>query len=208
MVSYAFRAGVGGDIERSSPLAKPLPYHSLTPAAEQAREAVRRFAHDRAIRRAVASLVTDHGAPAVVPYLVPEMRTTKKGKRKPTGALIPAPRPGAAELMAKRARARGFTVNVFETPGRVRTVVEGFKDPHAFRCTWLRGSAESGTWHERQWRYALVNDARPVGVDKTARVGLKGKRGAGLDSTHLAIVASPVGVSVGVTEVAKRVSTA
>lgn len=187
MVSYAFRAGVGGDIERSSPLAKPLPYHSLTPAAEQAREAVRHFAHDRGIRRAVASLVTDHGNP-------------------PKPARYKGPRPANAEKLAAAARARGFKVNVFET--RVRTVVEGFKDPHAFRCTWLRGSAESGTWHERQWRYALVNDPRPVGVDKVAKVGLKGKRGAGLESTHLAIVASPVGVVVGVSEVSKRVSTA
>lgn len=182
MSTYAFRSP-SGDIERMSPLGKPPAPHTLTAAAEAARVAVRLFAHARGIDRVVAGLVTDHGAPHVEPY--------------------DGPRPTAATRLEKLAAERGFRTNVFETAER--TVVEGFKDPHAFRASWLRGRAESATWHERTWRYAMVSDARPIGVSARDRVALAGKRAAGVGAQHLSIVASPVGIPVGITEVTKRV---
>lgn len=185
--TYTFR-DAGGDVVRSSPFGKPTPAHALTPAAEQAREAVRRFAYDRNLRREIAELVTDHGAPHVEPY---------------AGA-----RPAAATSLAARAERAGFRVNVFETTGRVRTVVEGFKDPHAFRVSWHRGRAESGSWHGRHWRYGMREDSRPVGVAATSKTGLAGKRAAGVGAIHLTILASPLGVPCGVAEISKRVSEA
>lgn len=155
--------------------------------------------------RAGALIVTEHGQ-HVEPYVVPAYRVTKKGKKKPTGEMIPDPRPAAATRLEKQAAAAGWATNIFETPGNVRTVVEGVKGTTAFRAVWHRGRAESGTWHERDWRYELVNDPRPVGVSSTTRVALAGKRPAGVTSQRLAVVASPWGIAVGVSEISKRVS--
>lgn len=187
-----------------SPFGIPTPAHALTPAAEDARAAVRRHGALSVANRAGALIVTEHGQ-HVEPYTVTEWRTTKKGKKKRAGT-IPGPRPSAASVLERKAIAAGWTVNVFETPGRVRTVVEGIRGELAFRAVWHRGKAESGTWHERRWRYAMVNDPRPVGVAKITLTALAGKRAAGVDSTHLAIVASPWGLPVGVSEISKRVS--
>lgn len=189
-----------------SPFGKPTPYHALTPAAKEGRESIRRYAHKRKLEREGALLVTDHGSPHVEPYVVAEWRVTKKGKKKATGRMIPGPRPAAATALAKKAELAGWKVNVFESHERVRTVVEGIRGDVAFRATWLRGRAESGTWHERDWRYAMIEDRRPVGVSKLTRVALAGKRPAGVGTTRLAIVAGPWGIAVGVSEISKRVS--
>lgn len=175
--TYAFRAGIGGDIERMSSFGIPTPMHAQTPAAEAAREAMRESGRRNRRARLAAELVTDHGNPRIEPY--------------------PHPRPDAATRLVKLAASKGWTTNVFETPGNVRTVVEGIRGSVAFRATWHRGRAESATWHEQTTRYALIDDARPVGVSKLTRVALAKHRGAGLGTTHLAIVASPVGISIG-----------
>lgn len=204
--TYAFRAGIGGDIERMSPLGIPTPAHALTPAAEDARQSVRRFAHRRALERSAATIVTDHGHAPVEPYTVAEWRTTKSGKKKPTGERLPGPRPDAASRLLAKAQAAGWRAHAFETPGNVRTVVEGVRGREAFRAVWHRGRAESATWHEPRHRYALVEDTRPVGVSKLTRVALAGKRPAGVGTTRLAIVASPDGIPLSQAELTKRVT--
>ena len=212
MATYTFR-NAAGDIERLCLFGKPPPPHTLTPAAEEARESMRRHGARRIVEREAGLLVTDHGNPHVEPYaptkIVRTWRTTKKGKKKlESETIVPADvRPAAAIALEKKAAAAGWKTNLFTTPGDVRTVVEGVRGTVAFRAVWLRGRAESGTWHEREWRYELVRDERPVGVAKITRTALAGKRGAGLGTTHLAIVASPWGIAVGVSEISKRVST-
>lgn len=208
--TYAFR-GPSGDVERMSPFGKPPPPHTMTPEAEEARLAMRRLGEQRRLAAIGSSLVTERGQ-HVEPYaptrIVRTWRTTKSGKKKlESEELVPADvRPAAAIALEKRAAAAGWKTNLFTTPGDVRTVVEGVRGAVAFRAVWLRGRAESGTWHERAWRYELVEDRRPVGVSKLTRVALAGKRGAGMGTTCLAIVASPWGIAVGVSEISKRVS--
>lgn len=211
MATYAFR-NAAGDIEWMSKLAMPAPAHALTPAAEEAREAMRRHGARQRIAREAALLVTDHGNPHVEPYtptkIVRTWRTTKKGKKKlESETIVPADvRPAAALALEKKAAAAGWETKIFTTPGDVRTVVEGRRDRQGFRAVWLRGRAESGTWHE-PWRYAMIHDTRPVGIAKLTRTALAGKRGAGMGEHRLAIVASPWGIAVGVSEISKRVST-
>ena len=211
MATYAFR-NAAGDIERLSPFGKPPPAHTLTPAAEEAREAMRRHGARKIVEREAGLLVTDHGRPHVEPYtptkIVRTWRTTKKGKKKlESETIVPADvRPAAAIALEKKAAAAGWKTNLFTTPGDVRTVVEGRRDRQGFRAVWLRGRAESGTWHE-PWRYAMIHDTRPVGVAKITRTALAGKRGAGMGENRRAIGASPGGSAVGVSESSTRVST-
>tara|TARA_B100000700_G_scaffold110520_1_gene124504 strand:- start:272 stop:805 length:534 start_codon:yes stop_codon:yes gene_type:complete len=165
-------------------LAKPTPLHALTPEAEDAHIAHRRVAYEDRMRREVARIVTDHGRPHVEPL---------------EGDVVTA---GARRLLAD-ADARGWRTNLVELADRC--VVEGIRGDEAFRASWVRGGAGVGTWHERRHRYAMIEDRRTVAIDEGARVGKAKHRTLGLDAYHLSIVASPRGVSIGVTAVAQRV---
>lgn len=159
----------------------PRPYHTLTPAAEYAREAMRRAGARRRGETLAehAELVTRHPQP----YL---------------GDVETA---GARRLVAL-AESAGLVVNTIATLDAY--VVEGIDEARGvgFRATWERGRAKWGTWHERVERYELVDDPRPAYDD--AKPGAK-RRPRGLGKRHLKIVASPRGVSVGVTAVIARV---
>jgi hypothetical protein len=98
-------------------------------------------------------------------------------------------------------------VRVVPLPDRV--VVAGFRaagDRHGFRAEWLRGRANGATWHEPRYRYAMIDDPRPVGVSKRDRVALANRRAAGVAHLHMRIVASPVGVKISFAELTERIS--
>lgn len=170
-------------------LAMPIPSHALTPGAEAAREAMRRYGYERRLEREVASIVTDVGNPKRVPFL---------------GAKVPA----AAKRFAEKARAAGFEVLVLELDDGCR--VEGIdrKRRLGFRAYWLRGKAAGGTWHSGgRDVYRLVEDRRPVGVNKLTRTALAGKRGAGMGTTRLKLVESPRGIPYNLTDLERRITT-
>ncbi|UYL87123.1 hypothetical protein QEH40_gp02 [Microbacterium phage OscarSo] len=170
-------------------LAMPLPSHALTPAAEEAREAMRRYGHERKLEREVAKIVTDVGNPKPVPFL---------------GAKTTA----AAKRLAAKAKAAGFEVIVREY--REGCVVEGIDRARklGFRAYWHRGKADGATWHSGgRDRYELVRDDRPVGVNKLTRTALAGKRGAGMGRVRLKLIESPRGIPLKITELEKRITT-
>lgn len=187
MPTYAFR-DEKGELYLSAPeFAMPIPVHAQTPEALDAVESVRRLGHARRIEAVVSSLVTEHGQPPPIePYDGP----------------IPA---GAKRLLAL-AESKGWKAHLFETAGRERAVVEGVLQRRAFRAVWKHGRAESGTWHEQSFRYAYVDDPRPEPVqDPRTKLSKAKHRPVGVGKIHLAIVGSPVGMSVGVTGVERRV---
>lgn len=209
MPSYAFRDAAGDLVLNVPEFVKPIPAHAQTPGALMAVEAVR--AAGKAKRWALEEdYVTDHGVPPVEPYERPEIRrwTTKKGKRKsaPTGVMLPAdPVTAGARALLVLAEERGFVAQIIALADRC--TVEGYDAAAgvAFRAYWRRGSADGGSWHERAYRYTLVSDSRPVGVHKTAYVGLAGKRPAGVGTTRLSIIGSPMGIPCNITEITRRV---
>ena len=187
MATYAFRTGIGGDIERISHFAMPTPIHAQTEAAADAGEAIRRHAHEWKMKRLVSSLVTQHGHPRVEPY--------------------DGPTPAAAVRMAKLARSLGF--EVLERKSRVGHVVEGFHRARrvGFRAYWTRGKADGATWHTAggdQWKLVDIS-SRPIGIDKIKKVTKAGHRHDENDRTRLVLVASPRGVSCNITELERRI---
>ena len=185
MTSYAFR-DARGDLVLSAPeFAKPRPAHTLTPSALEAVEAMRRLGHERRLDAVVRSLVTDHGRPHVAPY---------------TGGV-----PAAAKRVEKAASAAGFETQLLTFAEGCR--VEGIDRAArvGFTATFIRGRAKSATWNT-PWRYGIVPDDRPVGVNSLTRTGLAGKRPAGVGATRLAILGSPWGIALTHTELAKRIA--
>lgn len=204
MSTYAFRDDAGDLVASFPEFAQPIPAHAQTPGALAAVESARVHGRRARLDRVVAGFVLEHGnAPPPEPYLVPEYRTTRKGKRKETGRMTSGVVTSGARALVKLAEERGFDVKLESLPDRC--VVSGYRADAGFSCEWLRGRASSGTWHEPRTRYAMMHDTRPVGVSKLTRVGLAGKRPAGLGEHHLTIVASPRGVKIGVTAVIGRI---
>jgi hypothetical protein len=198
MSSYAFDGMLGIEF------ARPVPLHALQPSALAAVEAHRRVAHETKAQRVLDDLVTDHGRPHVEPYLIPEIRVTKKGKRKPTGAMIPGdPMTTAARRLVADAEASGFRVRVVEQDDRV--LVQGQCGTVGFIASWIRGRAHKASWHEATMRFAMIEDERPVGVAKLTRTGLARHRAAGVDRLHLRIIASPDGVPIPFAELSAKV---
>jgi len=114
-------------------------------------------------------------------------------------------RPPAGYARVKRlAEAAGFTVT--EYTSRTGHALQGRRGDIGFRATWQWGKTTGATWHEREARWTLVADTRPIGMDARKHVGLKGKRAAGMGVTRLALLAAPWGLPINVTELEKRLS--
>lgn len=168
--------------------ARPRPAHALTAGAEAARETMRRVGREKRVERTVSSLVTQHGNPHVEPY---------------DGPLVPA----AAKVTERKARAAGFETTMHETP--VGCSLHGVHRERGvgFAAHWLRGKTAGGTWHERETRYKLVDISdRPIGVDQKTRLTKAKHRHDESDRTRLVCVASPHGVSCGITEIERRIA--
>jgi len=177
---------------------RPVPYHALLPESLAAVEAMQSVVASSRIDRLMASIVTDHGNPRVVPF---------------DGDVV-AP---TARLMLAKAEHAGFTAQLLELPRGC--VVEGYRRrddgmPVCFRARWrihVAGSgavsrpADGASWHE-PWRYEMGRDDRPVGINKQDRVALAGKRGAGLAAAHMRLVASPWGMPIDHTELKRRIA--
>lgn len=184
MTSYAFR-DAGGDVVLSAPeFARPIPVHAQTPAALEAVASVRRDGVETRLQRVLDALATDHGRPHVEPH---------------DGDVVTA---NARRLVAL-AESAGFETMILRTPAACR--VEGVNRERAlgFTATWTRGRADGATWNT-PWRYGIVEDRRPVGVNEKTRTGLAGKRAAGVGTTRLAILGSPWGVAITHSELTSR----
>lgn len=171
-------------------LAKPIPLHALADGAVEAVERMRVRGVERALEREVSRIVTRHGNPSAAARWQGEVVTAN-----------------ARRLLAL-AEASGFTAHLLTDDERC--VVEGYRlapEKVGFRASWLRGSAGGFAWCT-PWRYELVEDARPVLINKLTRTGKEGGRSPGVGSERLAIVGSPWGLAVTWTELQRRVRAA
>lgn len=185
MPTYAFR-DERGDLVLSAPeFAKPIPSHAQTPEARAAVESMRRLGYERRLEAVVSSLVTEHGNPKRVTY---------------AGGI-----PRNATALEKAAQRAGFETQLLAFAEGCR--VEGIDRAArvGFTATFIRGRAKSATWNT-PWRYGIVNDDRPVGVNSLTRTGLAGKRPAGVGTTRLAILGSPWGIALTHTELSERIA--
>lgn len=186
MTTYAFR-DERGDVTMLAPeFGRPIPVHAQQPSALAAVEAHKRIALERDAVRRMDEIVTDHGRPALVPYDGDVVTSTARG-------------------VVKLAEANGFEVKLFRFPDSCR--VEGLHRGRRviFRATWTRGEADGAAWAE-PWRYGLVSDTRPVGVNKKTRTSLAKKRAAGIGTTRLTILASPYGLPINHTTLKERIA--
>lgn len=165
--------------------ARPTPAHALTEGAAAAVATVRREGRGARLDRVMAGIVTEHGNP--------------RGASPFEGEVVTA----AARRLLRLAEATGWAASLHTLVDRC--AVQGRRDDLAFRAYWVEGKADGGTWHEREWRYEMIQDARPVGVNVLTRTGLKGKRPAGVGVVRLQIVGSPLGLPVNITELERRV---
>lgn len=169
-------------------LAMPTPAHALTDAAEEARESMRRYGHEKRLARVVSSLVTEHGHKRVIPY---------------DGGI-----PRAALATKRKAEAAGFAVELIEYA--TGCVVQGIhaKRRVGFRAFWERGKTAGGTWHSGgRDRWKLVDiSSRPIGVDSRTKTTKAKHRHDENDRTRLVLVESPRGVSAGITEIERRMT--
>ena len=180
MPSYAFR-DPSGDLLVSAPeFAMPIPVHAQIAQAQRAPDVA---APQRVPSAAelVADLVTDHDLPRY----------------------YRGPVPRRARALVALAESAGFETKTLAH--RTGHRVEGYHAGRAlgFTATWERGRAKGATWHT-PWRYGIVDDRRPVGVNKTSRTGLAGKRAAGMGTTRLAILGSPWGLAITHSELTSR----
>lgn len=169
--------------------AKPIPMHALTDGALQAVESMRVMGVARRLEREIARIVTKHGAPPP---------STWEGD--------PVTR-NARSLLAL-AETSGFVAHML-VDGE-QCVVEGYRlEPEkvGFRATWRRGAASGFAWCT-PWRYALIDDNRPVAFDSRTKVGKAGYRSPGMGTTRLSIVGSPWGLKVTYAELQRRVRAA
>lgn len=166
--------------------AKPAPAHTLTPGAEAAVESVRRLGHERRAERVISSLVTDVGNPHVTPY--------------------DGPVPAAAKRVGALAERHGFTITLHKTRAGVSLHGVNRVRGVGFAAHWAYGKTTGGSWHEKRERYAVIEDARPIGIDEKARVGKKGFRSPGMGTQRLKLVASPRGIPCNITEIERRIS--
>lgn len=176
MTTYAFR-DEKGDVTLLAPeFSRPIPVHAQTPGALRAVETMRAIGLERIAQREMDQIVTDHGRPPIATY---ERDVVTANAKK----------------LATLAEAHGFEVHTLRFPDACR--VEGIHRGRrvGFTATWTRGRASGASWHE-PWRYGIVADTRPVGVNKMTLTGLAGKRAAGIGTTRLTILASPVGLPI------------
>lgn len=170
-------------------IAMPTPIHAQSDGAREAVEAMIAQGHARRLARAFDSIVTEHGRPPVVPY---------------DGDPVTA----AARRLLADAEVRGWKTNLVTLADRC--AAEGVRGTVAFRAIWVRGKMagpEAGAWwHERDYRYEYVDDPRPEPkLNSNLRVSLANRRPVGVSKYHLRIVASPIGIRIGITELSKRV---
>jgi hypothetical protein len=114
--------------------------------------------------------------------------------------------PGALALL-ELGRAHGFDVQLVTTADACEA--QGIRRDLrvGFRATWVRRRTTGGLWLS-PWRYEYEEDRRPFGVDKTARVELKGKRNPQAASPYrLRLRGSPTGIPLNVTELQARIAT-
>ena len=184
MSSYIFRDAAGDVFLGAPEFARPIPVHAQTPGALEAVASVRRLGVETRLQRVLDALVTDHGRPRVIPY---------------EGDVVTR----NARALVALAEAAGFETKLLTFPASCR--VEGYHADRAlgFTATWERGRAKGATWNT-PWRYGLIEDRRPVGVNKTSRTGLAGKRAAGMGTTRLAILGSPWGLPITHSELTSR----
>lgn len=169
--------------------AKPIPLHALTDGALEAVESMRRMGRDRVLEREIARIVTKHGRPP---------RSRWEGE----------PVTRNARALLALAEASGFTAHLLVD--EERCVVEGYRlapEKVGFRASWRRGAAGGFAWCT-PWRYELVEDARPVEVNKLTRTGKEGTRSPGVGSERLAITGTPWGLAVSWAELQRRVRAA
>lgn len=203
-------------------LAMPTPVHAQTSAAKKAVESMIALGHARRIEKENASIVRDHGRPKVEPYVRAikaeatfcRIRITKKGKVKDLGedfllydttdVELLDPVTAAARRLLADAEKRGWKTNLVTLADRCS--VEGVRGTEAFRAVWVRGAADGGYWHERDYRYEYVEDTRPEPrLNQKLKVSLANRRPVGVSKTHLKIVGSPMGISIGITALVKKV---
>ena len=158
----------------------PIPVHTQIAQAQRALDVAgpRRVL---SVAEVVAGLVTDHDLPRY----------------------YRGPVPMNARKLVALAEAAGFETKTLAH--RTGHRVEGYHADRAlgFTATWERGRAKGATWNT-PWRYGVVEDRRPVGVNKLTRTGLAGKRAAGMGTTRLAILGSPWGVPLTHSELTSR----
>lgn len=186
MSTYAFRDKAGDITSLAPDFARPRAAHTLTDAAAEAVEAVRRHGHARRAELVVSSLITNVGNPRVTPY--------------------DGPIPAAAKRIGALAERHGFTVTLHVTRGGHSLVGVDKARGRGFALHWRAGKTAGGTWHEKRERYVIAPDPRPIVMHKTDHVGLKGKRSTGMSDTRLVLVASPRGIPYNVTEIEKRIA--
>ena len=180
MPTYAFR-DPSGDLLVSAPeFAKPIPVHTQIAQAQRA-AAVACPQRVQSVAELVADLVTDHGLPRY----------------------YSGPVPRNARALVALAESAGFETKTLAH--RTGHRVEGFNAGRAlgFTASWERGRAKGATWNT-PWRYGIVEDRRPVGINAKTRTALAKKRGAGMGTTRLAILGSPWGIPISHTELTSR----
>lgn len=176
MTTYAFR-DAAGDVTMLAPeFGRPIPAHAQTAGALEAVEVMKAIGLERIAQREMDAIVTDHGRPPVVPY-EHDVVTANAAK------------------LAALAAAHGFEVKTLRFPDSCRIEGRHMGRRVGFTATWTRGRASGASWHER-WRYGIVADTRPVGVNKLTLTGLAKKRAAGIGETRLAILATPWGLPI------------
>lgn len=160
-------------------LAMPTPVHAQIAQAQREREAA--APRVPAVAEVVSSLVADHGLPRY----------------------YRGPVPRNARALVALAEAVGFETKILEH--RTGCRVEGYNAGKrlGFTATWERGRAKGATWNT-PWRYGIVDDRRPVGVNAKTRTALARKRGAGMGTTRLAILGSPWGLATTHSELTTR----
>lgn len=186
MTTYAFR-DARGDVYLLAPeFAKPTPVHAQQASSLAAVEAHRRQGVELRLQKDAATIVTDHGRPALVPY---------------DGDVVTR----NARALIRQAESAGFEVKLLEFPDACR--VEGMHRGRrvGFTVTWTRGRAAGASWHA-PWKYGIIQDDRPIGVNAKTRTALAGKRGAGMGTTRLTILASPRGLPINHATLNERIS--
>lgn len=202
-------------------IAMPIPAHAQTDGAREAVEVMISLGVQRRIERELSSMVTNHGRPPVEPYVKILMREeeyedaylTKKGKLKvvtrtrlvPTGEVeVLDPVTAAAKRLLADADARGWRTNLITLTDRC--AVEAVRGTVAFRAVWVRGKAAGARWFERDYRYEYIDDPRPEPkVSAVSRLSLAKRRPVGVSKHHLKVVASPQGVPIAMTTLARRI---
>lgn len=182
MALYMFRSPSGDIVANHHDLARPTPAHAVRESSLAAVESMREAARARRLLAEGMTMLTD---PGEVPYDEDPITS---------GAL-------SLERLAKSC---GFETMIVTGEDWCR--VEGLRRAErvGFRATWRRGATTGAAWCT-PWRYELIQDTRPVSIDAKARTGKVGYRSLGMGVERLAIIGSPRGIPLGVTELRERI---